>query len=1005
MKNKKKFLSILSCICCICVFLGIAGVCLPVRAEGASNVSVAPQSLWSEVDSNLATIEQNVQSPDFVQIGWFNKYKEYTADNLCPVPEYVKNGVKVTVPAGNIVLKYKNVIDLNALDNSKPLLDWMPVAEERGTASMLRFTVRLEDVADENNYLEIIFYQLYYRMRWSLDFPGREAKQEQIWTVGDFANTPTWHFDALHSIISPYSLRYDKSTDTFSMYQYSEGAEVLNSSLSPSSVALYDTKTFKGFTDNLVTMTVTANAITEETSYYLYNVAGQGMNGETIADTQAPSFHIERPTDVPKAYVGKPYRLFDAKVFDVIDGELDHQIRLFEPGKYKVNYTDADYTLITDGAFVPTKVGKYSIVYYAKDAAGNETENLINVQSAHEWEKLDVVVDSFVGTVNGTDNVFAVGNQIAVPKYTVVGGSGAYTTSVKAYSLLDNEEIAVENGYASVNKAGNYKFTITAVDYCGNSVVKSVYFDIQSSRLPIVRDTLNMFKAFYDGSPVELPTIYAYDYNSYPGIAVSADLKVVAVGANNVKKEVFDSASGDDRIAFLPQKSVYGDSVTVQYVYKCRKGDYNVAEDCLVKEYNVPIYDSPKYLKDYFYAQSGVEIGGNTAQEYKQVQRYVSFRSSDGVANSFGFVNPIAADSAYVEMSFPAKGQNFSGFTIRFSDAKNADIGFEVSIYKIAGTYTNKSLLKYGGRDYKIIGGFDLESGNYGSEGKSPIAISYKNGKLYDYGGLAVCEISTGFNGEAFNGFPSGAVRMEFSFNKVQEGAQVNLSKIADQNLYLKYKNDKLETFEDQIKPIINVETSTSEHQLGETVIVPFAHAYDTITSGKINANGDAEVIDVMVEVRSPKNDVVLEKQALVEGLTFVLETYGEYRIVYTASDNKNFTATQALAVGAKDETAPILTLNGSDVLTGRVNVEMYLTSVVALDNVTPYAYIELSCTVVKPNGQIVDVARVETEEAGYSVWFSYTPDQAGRYTIVYLASDEAGNMAMKVLTLVVSEV
>lgn len=1003
MKNKKIIIWIANCIFCLAFLFGITGI-QTTRAEKAVARAVEPKSLWTEMGSDFATIEQNAPSPDFVQIGWGDRYHEYTTENLCPVPEYIKTGVKVTVPTGNVVLKYNNIIDLNALDQSIPLLDWMPLAESRGTPSILRFTVRLEDIADESNYVEIYFYQYFERLRWGLDFSERETKVEKQWLDGSMANYMVYHFNPSEAIISPFSLRYEKSTDTYCLYAYRNGTEYITESMSPTSVELYDRKTFKGFSSGLVSMSVTANAIAGTSSYYLYNVAGQGLNGEVITDMTAPSLLVDKSTETAKAYIGKNYKLFDAKALDVIDGEIPYQIRLFEPNAYKSNYTKNDYTVITGDSFIPSKAGNYTVLYYVEDSSGNATEKPINISSAYEWPALDILVEPFSGTLNGTDNDFELGKDIAVPKFSVTGGSGSYTTSVKAYSLLDNEELTIDKGYVSIKKAGNYKFAITAVDYCGNRVVKSVYFDIQSSKFPMINGTLNMYKAFYDYQPVELPVISAYDYNTYPGIAVSADFKIVAVGENGHSKELYNSSSNSGENAFLPDKDLFGDTVTIKYIYKCRNCSYDVLSDCLVKEYQIPIYDTPKYLTDYFYAPSGMEVSGNTAIEYKNTQRYVSVCSTDGEASTFSFVNPIAAENAYIEMTFPAQGQNFSGFTVRFMDAYNADIGFEVTIYKIAGTYTNKSLLRYNGREYMLLGGFDLESGDYGSVTKSPIAIYYKDGKLYDYSGLAVCEVDADFLGDSFDGFPSGAVRLEFVFNKVQAGAQVNISKIADQNMYLRYSGQNLAEFTDQIKPLINVKTEDKEYNFGDTVQIPSAKAVDTITSGCISENGTACIIRVMVEVRTPSNKTILKKRELVDGLSFVLDSYGDYRIIYTATDNNNLTKTETVTITAKDKSAPMIILNDtSSVLHEKVNQELKLPTVVVLDNVTSYVDIRLSCMVIAPNGSIVNLVAEVNDQ--YSKIFTYTPEAAGQYTIIYLAIDHAENRTMKVLTLLVDEV
>lgn len=1002
-KSKLKNVIALACACCLCLLLSATAIWSDGRADEPTVVE--PKSLWSEVDTNLATIEQNVPSPDFVTVGILTRWVIYTEENPAPMPDYVKSGVKVTVPTNGVSVEYQNIIDLNTLDNGKPLLDWMPLANERGTASMSRFTVRLEDVYDESNYIDVVFWQGYYRMFWNVDFDGREAKHELMYEFGDFSNQPTWHYDKEHSLVSPYSLRYDRSSGAFSVYRYYEDGVALKNSLNPTSFDDFGTKTFKGFTDNLVKMTLTVNAINEECSYYIYNVAGQGMNGATISDTQAPSFHIDKPAEIPKAYVGKSYNLFDAQAYDVIDGKIDHEIRLFEPNAYKTDYDSDDYVVVTD-SFTPTAPGKYVALYYAEDAAGNATSIEVNIRSAHIWDELEIATEPLVGTAPGEDDVYEAGNPIAVPKYKVVGGSGEYTTSVKAYSILDNAEIEIKNGYAVTTKAGNYKFVITAIDYVGNRVTKNVYFDVKSSRVPVLRGTPNMFKQFYDGKAVELPTVEAYDYNSYPGVPLGADFKVIAISESNVETEIYNSANGQSRIAFLPSKTVYGNEITIKYVYKCKKGSWDEPDDCLIKEFVVPVLDAPQYYYDYYYADDGTTRGGNTNDEYKNANRYVSFKS-DGTASTFGFVNPVAANDASVEMTFPASGQAFSGFTVRFVDAFNSEVGFETTIYKISGTYVNNSTLKYGGYEYRIPGGFDLADGNYGTAGKTPIKLAYDDGKLYAYGNTFVCNVDKDFNGEPFDGFPSGAVRLEFKFGSPQENAQVNISNIAGQAMQIKYKNGVPEIVKDNAKPKINVLYDEAQYSLGDIIDIPYAYAVDTLSSAKVNADGEAEVVRVYVEVFDPSRQAILSKRELTRNLSFSIGEYGNYEIKYSATDAGNNSATYSVIVKAEDVTAPIITLSDSrKSFTAKVGEKTWIPAAVVLDNVTPYEYIKLSCTVIKPNGKIVSVAKAEVESNDrYSSYFAYVPDTAGTHKITYLAIDEAGNIAMKYVTMIVSEV
>ena len=733
------------------------------------------------------------------------------------------------------------------------------------------------------------------------------------------------------------------------------------------------------------------------------------MSGANVVDTTKPSLRVEEPVEVARAYTGKEYKLFKAEAFDLVDGSLDYEIRLLNPGVSLNNYTENDYEVVTEDSFVTTQEGTYILIYLATDKAGNTTQRFFRIESAHNWYPLSVSVEPFSNAIEGAESTMELGMDIFVPEYTVSGGSGCYTVEEKVYYLVDNTEVEVFEKNINIKKAGSYKLCIYVTDYCGNTTIENVYFDVVSNGLPVIKDTLNMNKIFYNKIPVELPTVEVYDYNTYVGIIARADLKVEAVGENNSKTTIYDSTKDGERIAFYPDKDIYGDEVKLRYIYKCAQDSFSDIDKCLVQEYLIPIAEKPTDLIEYFYSDEDILIKGNTAEEYATQSRYLSFTAKNGIEGStFGYVNPVAAEFASVQLQFDYEGQKFTDFVIRFIDAFNADIGFEVKLYKYGGsTYVNKCYLSHSGTSYVMSGGFEPEDGNYGTAGKTAIAVSYSNGQIFDYGGTKICDVGLGIDGQEFKGFPSGAVKMQFEFLNSKAGASVKINKIADQNMMLFYKKISgvyvKSEFKDNLKPIIVIDTeSKKNYTLGEIVSVPSAAAFDTICSG-IFVDGKADVLRIMVEVRNPdRSKVVIDKCVWNENLKFSIEEYGNYLITYYVVDNDGRTSTDSLSVGVLDDVSPTITLSNETSLIGIVGNEINLPTMIVLDNYSPLFLLESYVFVITPKGLYVPV-KLAISEKQY-VYASYTPEYAGEYKVIYYAIDNDGNSTTRTYKFTVKE-
>ena len=140
--------------------------------------------------------------------------------------------------------------------------------------------------------------------------------------------------------------------------------------------------------------------------------------------------------------------------------------------------------------------------------------------------------------------------------------------------------------------------------------------------------------------------------------------------------------------------------------------------------------------------------------------------------------------------------------------------------------------------------------------------------------------------------------------------------------------------------------------------------------------------IGVTVTLTAPDGTQIYSDAPSVRGMSFVIESYGIYRLSFYAEDRAGRMKLDSFTISAEDLIAPTVTLASYETLTGKVGKSVKLPEVTVLDNYD--AAPKLSVFAVDQAGTYSLI------EGG-----NFTPETKGRYTIRFYAYDANYNVAI----------
>ena len=239
--------------------------------------------------------------------------------------------------------------------------------------------------------------------------------------------------------------------------------------------------------------------------------------------------------------------------------------------------------------------------------------------------------------------------------------------------------------------------------------------------------------------------------------------------------------------------------------------------------------------------------------------------------------------------------------------------------------------------------------------------------------------IDSTVSGSVFKGFESGLVYVSFVFHGVQGETQFKLFTLGNQafNTFAYNRGDRkgpMLSFGEEIAVVTEV-------KLGTTYEINHCQAFDVL-QGKSA---------VTVSVSSPSGNWIYQDASLNKPLSFKADEYGYWRITYTAIDAYGNKETKLVQVYVLDEVAPQLSVDSQGFKTEyKVGEAVTVPQATFSDNQDGYT---AKVYVLTPWGSMEFVELGEV----------FTPNKAGKYTIVYYVRDVDNNVTRSSLTFVVS--
>ena len=417
---------------------------------------------------------------------------------------------------------YGRVIDLSGYMVTDTVFEWLPIASTVGAGDFTYVEFTFTDLYDENNYFTVsgnyhhIYKETYFKA----------AATDQVlsgWYAGgwinvgneygsnalvSFYNTPRWG-GAIER--DSMKLRYDAAAKAVHV-----GDVFVIDFDDPS----YFSNLWSGFTTGECILSMTCGGyVSDKPAQFMFrSVAGETMDGTPIKDEDAPQITVDfgnyTANTMPAAKVGSSYPVPSATVWDTFNGVLTADVSVW------LNYgnTAASQVAVENGRFTPTRSAVYTIVYEATDYSGNTATVTVPVRATND------VADIVVTLRNDAPTTWLLGEVLSVHGYGISGGTGECETVVTiAAPDGTEEEISSDTDYI-LDQKGTYRVTYIATDYIGSVGYNAYSFTVSEAGAPIFYDKASLPHYFVAGATYRLPELAAFDYAS--GSAVAADVKI-----------------------------------------------------------------------------------------------------------------------------------------------------------------------------------------------------------------------------------------------------------------------------------------------------------------------------------------------------------------------------------------------------------------------------------------------------------------------------------------------
>ena len=887
-------------------------------------------------------------------------------DNIqAEIGQYTKGndsfkGVVITESIGKGGAMFSEPINVTDFKKENTLIELVAYPYVEGTRDYAQIVVTLTDINDPNNYIAIKCQQAGAKQTNSYvqvshngqKFIGADSPGELVSEPQKYGYNISHNFLGTSNELEGATLKISMDYKTKRIYCSSNADEWKFRGLEPDNAVIdlddlaYYTETFKGFSDGKCYVSVSAGGfVGTEGRYIIRNIANYDFTKEYL-NYENPILNIDyegNDENIPQAVLHQKYPLFTANAKDI----LGNDVKVVASVYYNYGRTQQFEVDVKDGAFIPKMEGEYVIEYKAQDGLFNRTISTVKVNAKAKTEDFrlsfaEETITAYAGAFTALQELLYVGNH---------GKVRINNVSVKNND--SGEELEVVDGGVIADKLGTYTVNFELTDYLGRTANNSYRIVMQANPVPVFNDEVALLPVYKIGNSYTLPLIQATDFSGETAKESPVSIKVMY-------QDGYESQIGSDRV-FTPIAG-HGDNFTVIYQSRIGNGESATLQQT-AKLVEYVSTNGQLNISDYF-AKTNVAFTANSKQQTATV-------IDANKPASFAFAKPLSVQPLDIQLKVEKETNAFSRLRITLTDS--IDLNRKL-VLEVSKNNQKSHLSVNGGAPVLIVGSFYGNDAELGSGYNIRIAFRNSTMQILDASNKTVLGVTEDALGNAFNGFPSKMVYVDFEFLEVDaEGtASVSLLKINNQPL----SDIKVDT----IKPEIIVNGSYGgTAKINDVMELPTVSGYDVLS----------EIKSVSVSVTNADGKPVKSVDGiLLDGNNDASRTYqvqltefGTYKVVYKVVDTNNNTATTlAKLIYVSKIEAVQYTFNGTVASKGKVNKAFELPTVQFASETSRFNVI-----IIGPNSAQESLP-IENGK------LSFIPKKKGKYTARYFIYDEYYN-------------
>lgn len=867
------------------------------------------------------------------------------------VHEYAPNtrGLVVEIANGDS-LRFNQIVDVSKMTEDDTLFKFFVTPNTIGQEDVSTIVVRMTDIYDESNYVDIQMRNLsavygdwadrqtYYAVK-AGENPAVAGPSVNMWD-----GWPTYQST---TGVDPYGLTIGSNVPWQVTFDY-ENRDIwcpvycLNDGhgglpdwsgypLADLDNPDYFDTPWQGFTTGEVYISFYGMSYQAPTMNLLITeVAGIDLTKTVFSDETAPVIQVDLGDNdsVPEGLLYKGYKIFDATAVDSYDG-----VRKINTNVYYNYGTRGQVSVYAkDGYFYSQTAGIYTIEYTATDTFGNKGVATIEVQIKDETAGLNFVINEQASSALAGEVVRV------VESVDVSNTRGKY--SVTATARLDGDEYVLSDLSFRPMKSGTYTVCLTVTDYV-ETVSKTFTITVNDNDTPVFIENAVLPKYLFAGDKYVIPDLTAYDFSDGTAKQIVSEIYVSQDGGETSPlNEVLEVTAKKNVVITYKANGARGNSessYTVPVVAVTTEDVYDIARNFKVLSGNVTINI------------------GNSALGFETTEN-----------SKVGFINAVQAElfSTSFRLSNDTSKKNFEKVNIYLTDSLDEDISIKITYY-----------MKGGNAYFSINDGSSVKiSVSSTVIGTDVLSLYYTAETNQVYPSLSQKKsVTHTINGDVFQGFPSNKVYVDYEFAGVTGNSEFFVQSINNQSMCY-WDGDFLE-------PQIFADRANGDMAKDSSVTIYGGRAYDVLSN----------YVTLILTVKDPSGKVVTSVDGIVlnsgcnPNRDYVIKasSFGEYKVEFVATDLNGSRKTLRYVFNVVDTVAPVVEVDMSDVRVS-LNKTVTVRNCNISDDVTAKENLVLYVFVMSPSAQIQTVKdnRFEAKEQGTYVVYYYCYDEIGNITI-----------------------